>query len=438
MNFNQTKRTVLFIVSSAILTGGTWNLSAEAAQLYNDYKYPWLANDANWQVTQGWHGAAGGFNYGGNSYSWGQGYALDFQAISNISSQGVNILAPADAEIASICKDDNNQASISLITLINNQLSLESMGIIHLEANSLNLSVGDRVKQGDFLGKVHREGTSFNDFQSINNPCGFGDPNHIHVRFPVRYPSFTIDGDTYLGNDTSITGKSVISSNTPPSENPEPDNPESDNPDSEWKLFKDINLSKKDELSNTYCVVGFGYDCEVGHVNLSGYFRDFLQNPNPNIEDDWNLLEIFSDIYAVEAAPFDNYITPIQTQTFNVRNNPASSIPIASPPWGTQGKLLNLEPVIANFNGREYDWWNVDFFGYGSGWVAGHFMYQRFHNNMYSRFGFQDWETDENGIIENSLQESFGEERPSSQKVPEPGSLLMLLVPLIAFFKKFK
>ncbi|MGL4497839.1 MAG: hypothetical protein ACRCU2_02155, partial [Planktothrix sp.] len=348
MNFNQTKRTVLFIATSAILTGGTWNLSAEAAQLYNDYKYPWLANDANWQVTQGWHGLAGQFNYKGNSYSWEKDYALDFQAVSNISSQGVNILAPADAEIASICKDANNQASISLITLIDNQLSLESMGILHLEANSLNLSVGDRVRQGDFLGKVHRQGTSWDDFDKIDNACGYGVPNHLHVRFPVRYPSFTIDGDTYLGNDTSISGKSVISSNTPPSENPEPENPEPENPEPEnpepenpepENPDSSFQLSKKDQLSRETCVSGHLFYCNVKHINLSAYFRNFLQDSNIE-EGGLNLLKTYSRSYAVESAPFDNYTTPISTQTFNVRETPASSKIIATPTWGTQGMLL--------------------------------------------------------------------------------------------------
>ncbi|MGL4501303.1 MAG: hypothetical protein ACRCU2_19685, partial [Planktothrix sp.] len=149
--------------------------------------------------------------------------------------------------------------------------------------------------------------------------------------------------------------------------------------------------------------------------------------------------------YAVESAPFDNYTTPISTQTFNVRETPASSKIIATPTWGTQGMLLWPEPVIANLNGIEYDWWNVRFFNRNSGffeprsgWVAGNFIYQRFHKTYYLTSGFEDLDPDENGIIDNLLQESFGEERPSSQKVPEPGSLLMLLVPLITFFKKFK
>jgi|GEM_PF-4737244 len=392
------------VVPTAIFLVPFFSSSAFSAQLYNDYKYPWAANETEWYVTQTWHGSSSSFSYKGKSYSWEANTAIDFQAVDNLPSNGVNVLAPADAEVAYICTDANNQAAISLVTKINGTLSNESIGIVHLEADSLTVGQGDSVQQGDILGKV------YNQDLWENAGCGYGARNHLHVRFPTKNPSFTIDGDTYFGNDDSFLGDLVNSSNTSDGEPPP---------------AQDVQLSRLDKLVNQTCNDSI---CSLIELNLDElYFGNDITDSTEVDEFDF-----FTGIYAVEAFPLGSNGNTYNTSSFNLRGGPGYSQVLGSLPWGSQGKLLSTSPTTASLGGIQYNWWEVDFIDYGKGWVAGDFMYQRFHNYRYFHMAFTHAAL---GITDDGDIQYFTEQPVQTPESSSSTGLVALALSSVIYFR---
>lgn len=150
-------------------------------QQYSNYKFPWRAGETWYRATGyedlkgcqgGWHDAGG--NCGGK--------ALDFYTPGGNSE----ILAAASGTVTYVCKN-SDQAYI----IVQTQNTTENLIYVHLKANSLTVSQGQKVSQGQYLGIMAKPS---------NQGCGDGTFVHLHLQFPTK--PFTIDGYTFTSTNT--------------------------------------------------------------------------------------------------------------------------------------------------------------------------------------------------------------------------------------------
>lgn len=128
---------------------------------------------------------------------------------------GTALIAPADGIVRAVRQDstrygcDSSYAYDANYVILSFQNGTEAL-FLHLEANSSPLEVGDRVRTGDFIGRVGMSGWT----------CG----PHLHFQVQETCDSWWCSSveTSFAKHGDPVTGQEIVSSNcTQPTEGPQ-------------------------------------------------------------------------------------------------------------------------------------------------------------------------------------------------------------------------